>query len=135
MAVTIPDVALVTTLEIERADFNSGGTTMHLYANNYTPVAATVIGDFSEATFPGYAPAANDPYGAAAMVGAVAEIDATEAVFTYGVGVGSEDIYGYWVEDAGGNLLYAERFPGGPYTMALLGDLLGVTVKYQLGQL
>lgn len=135
MAIVIPDVALVDTLEIERASFNAGGTVMKLYANNYTPVAATVLGDFSEATFPGYASANNDPYGAAAMVGPVAQIDATEAVFTRGVGVGSEDIYGYWVEDGAGNLLYAERFAGGPYTIANVGDLIGVTVHYQLGQL
>lgn len=45
------------------------GMKMHLYVNNYTPLPSSVLGDFTEAAWPGYAAQTLSVWSAASIVG------------------------------------------------------------------
>jgi hypothetical protein len=87
---------------------------MHLYQNDYTPTDGMVVGDFTEATFPGYVDYTLEPehWVAPALVGSLYEINYNDfaAFIADGTGFSSQTIYGYWVEDNLTGLWWAERF-------------------------
>lgn len=107
-----------------------GALTLRLYSNNYTPTEATVAGDFVEVAGGGYA--------AKALVGAnwvIAEGAPTEASYPqqeFLFNGDAPDAYGYYVQRADGVVVYAERFPDGPYVIAADGDSIKVTPKVTL---
>lgn len=85
---------------------------IHLYQNNYTPGPASVLGDFTEATFDGYAASDAVVWGTpftdlldnAVVAGGSKQFTSTGAT-TPNV------VYGYYVTDAAGTgYKYAERF-------------------------
>lgn len=87
---------------------------LHLYKNDYTPIAGSAIGDYTEATFDSYAAQAivATDWGAVAVTAHVAEMQQnTPCVFTAGAGpFTTEDVYGYYVTDSVGTYLWGERF-------------------------
>lgn len=85
-----------------------GTLTLKLFKNNYTPVAAMVAGDFTEATFAGYTDQDIEPTDWAAAVA-----DGTDAVsvgpeLTWDPG-GSETIYGWYAVDGDGDVIMAKK--------------------------
>lgn len=92
----------------------------HLYTNDITPDRATVLADFTEAAFTGYAAVTVEAAdftidGVSAHVG---YIQAPPITFTNGSGV-DQDAYGYYVTDAGSTeVLAAGRFDAAPVTKA-----------------
>jgi len=107
--------------------------TYHLYVGDVPPVIlpGTVIGDFTEASYPGYAAQLSAGWGAAVDVAGRATATAANLTFTRGAGAGAaQNIYGYYVTDVGGNLVYAERGTAPPYVFAVTGDNLVVTPKF-----
>lgn len=90
--------------------------TYHLFQNNLTPTAASRIGDFTESTFPGYASEATPIWSAPALVGGVAETTSAQITFSC-TGGGGQNVYGYYVTDAGNTLVYSERYAGAPVNM------------------
>jgi hypothetical protein len=114
-------------------DFVAAGRlhSLHLFQNNYVPVLSDVVGNYTEATFSGYA-SQNPTWGAAFINGSTqAEIDAGALTFTRSAGASSNTIYGIYVLDSGGVLTYAERFPA-PVSMATAGDAIVYTPKATL---
>jgi len=104
---------------------------LHLFQNNYVPLLTDVVGNFTEATFSGYA-SQNPSWGAAFINGSVqAEVDAIALTFTRSAGATSNTIYGIYVLDNAGVLTYAERFPA-PVTMTTTGDAITYTPKVTL---
>lgn len=106
------------------------GTKIRLFQNNYTPVAATVIGDLTEATFSGYA---QITLAGGAVAGA---LDAeNRAVITWNAvtftkaGATGNTIYGYYIVDNGGVLLWLERFDA-PISMTTDGAFITITPKF-----
>lgn len=132
MALKVPNVGVISQLDLLSALMDASWV-MHLFQNDYTPVAGTVIGDFTEATFSGYAGGITltNP-SAAAMVGARASTTFDDNLWSHSGGATSNLIYGYYVVDGGGGLQFAQRDSSGPRSMAALGDTYRVTPVYTL---
>jgi hypothetical protein len=96
-----------------------------LYANDHTPTVGDSLADYVEVTGGGYAPRAL--IGAEWLIEPGERSIATypEQTWTFETGVGL--IYGYFVVQArSGILMWAERFPEGPYRIEHRGDALEV---------
>lgn len=100
--------------------------TLHLYANNYTPVETSVVGDFTEATFSGYSGGvALSNWTAPAIVGGVATSAADPVDQTHNGGATSNTVYGFFVKNVAGDLVWAERDPS-PVVMNAAGQIYRV---------
>lgn len=102
-------------------------TSVHLFKTDVTPSDISVIGDFTEADFTGYAAqtiAAWDASQIDALTGRkfMTPTLGTPAIFTQTGVVLTNTVYGFWLEDNGA-LFFAERFEN-PVQM----DTLGKTV-------
>lgn len=118
MTVIFSHLGLRTELDDSAVDW----VTIHLYKNDVTPTIDSVVGDFTEADFDGYASAAL-VWGAATDVTPEAQIQADPYVSTAGGGLaGPQDIYGYYVLNGAGQLMYAERDPAAPVTISSPGQ-------------
>lgn len=129
------DADLVNELLLLRAGYNANVHQLHLYKNNYTPVAGSVFGSFTEADFSGYASQAMS-YSTATLIGDFAVmVDSATRTFTVGAGGVSNTVYGYFVMDvASGILVYAERFSAS-VNMTTVGDSLAITTQVTLSSL
>lgn len=109
------------------------GVHVHLYTNDYTPLATSTVASFTEATFTGYADVtlSRATWGAPSTVsGKASSTYGTDPTFTCSGGA-SQTCYGYYVttvDDA--TLLWAERFDTSR-TIAS-GETLTVVVKATL---
>lgn len=100
---------------------------VRLFSNNYTPIATTVVSDFTEATFTGYA-AQNVPALSTVFTNAAgqAEIDANATNFFQATdAVSPNTIYGYWIADETSTpiLMWCEKFDT-PIDMTTAGKTL-----------
>ncbi len=85
--------------------------TLKLFKNDYTPVAGSVAGNFTEANFTDYVAKtlSRASWGAPAIVGGKAETQYAQQSWT--CGTTGNDIYGYYIVGAtSGTLIWAERF-------------------------
>jgi hypothetical protein len=100
---------------------------LKLYKSDTTPSETSVAGDFTEADFAGYAPIPLTP--ASWSVGAPSSSAAyAKQTFTSSAAQAAQLIYGYLlVQENSGNLILAERFIDGPYTIENLNDRVKVT--------
>lgn len=105
---------------------------LRLFTNNITPNQASVIGDFTEATFNGSA-AQTPTLGAATTVSHKATVvDSATRTFTKTAGGASETVYGYYLTDASATICYwAERFPA-PISIASTGDAISILLQLTL---
>ncbi len=87
---------------------------VHLYGNDYTPVPGSVIGDYTEADFPGYLPAPliTADWGAVSVTDHVAiSIHDTPSVFEADPsGFLDFAVFGYYVTNGDDEYVYGERF-------------------------
>lgn len=100
--------------------------TLKLYSNNYTPVATSTAGAFTESSFTGYTSKslARASWSTAATVSNKAV--SSYAVQSWSCGATGGTVYGYYVVGTtSGTLYWAERF-GTTRTLAN-GDVLNVT--------
>jgi hypothetical protein len=105
--------------------------TLKLFRNDYTPVKGSVAGDFTEANFSGYSGGvALGGWSAPAIVGGRAVSTANTVTQTHNGGATSNNIYGYYVVDAGGVVWWAERDPNGPILMSVNGQQYQVIPKW-----
>jgi len=97
------------------------GCNCHLFSNNITVSAATVLTDFTECTFTGYAEDAFTAWSSPAIQGdGSAGSTPGDATFTPTSGGGSGTIYGGYVTDPGdAELLWAWNYPSGGITVAM----------------
>ena len=110
---------------------------LRLHQNNPTITAASVAGDFTEATFTGYA--------AVTLTGGSWVVSGTDpttcnypqVTFTCGADSQDQDIYGYYItRTTSGRLYAAENFTGGAVNVDANGDLVKITPEtglYALG--
>lgn len=109
--------------------------TLKLFATNVTPADTDTAGTYTEATGGGYSAktlsngswtvtVGNDPSDA---VYAAQEFTFTGALTT------NTTVYGYFVVDADGVLLWAEKLTSG-FTPANNGDKLTITPKFQMSK-
>jgi len=94
-----------------------------LFKNDYTPIATTVLADFTEADFDGYARIVLSGWPAAALdANDKASTELAAQTFTKSGAVTANTIYGVFVLDDVGNLLYAERNPAGGVVINTAGQ-------------
>jgi hypothetical protein len=127
MSLSVPLVGNQRLLQVLIAGW--GSLTMHLYQNNVTPSPGTVLGNLTEATFPGYSPQAVSNWAAPAPDGSGVRYmtQATAVTFTFTGTGATNNIYGYYITDASNNLLWAEYFAGAPIVMQNPGQQIQVT--------
>lgn len=115
--------------------WNTNVHKLYLFQNNFVPLDSSVLGDFTEATFSGYA-SQSISYTAASLVGDFAICaDSAARTFTVGMGGVSNTIYGYYVVDqTTGLLVYAERFSAS-INMNTVGATITLTVQVTLSSL
>lgn len=105
-----------------------GDKKVRLFKNNLTVVDSTVLGDFVEATYSGYAPLVLAPVRDPDVeVPGVVRSQPIDVEFTHNGGPVSNLIYGYYVTyDLAGvtKFLWGGRFDDGPNTMAAITDVV-----------
>jgi hypothetical protein len=89
--------------------------TLHLFVTGPTITNATLIGALTEASFAGYSAVALAGWTAASVALHVASSTANPVVFT--LSAGSQSIGGWYVKDAGGNLMLAGNDINDPVTL------------------
>jgi hypothetical protein len=138
MAIVLADVGADTIL---KAFFNnswpsaSKNLVLKLYTNDYTPLDTSVAGSFTEASGGGYA-AKTLSNGSWTVTTGNDPSDAVYAqqTFTFtGTLSGTASVYGYFVVDADGVLLLAEKFAYS-FTPSYNGETLKVTPRFQLSK-
>lgn len=108
-----------------------GGCTAKLFKNDHTPGGADVVGDYTEADFNGYAPIPLNDWGPAfTNFAGDAQTDEKLRVWTQTDAAIVNTIYGYYVVDGGGNLIFAERNPAGPVVMDTPGKTYAVLFRF-----
>ena len=98
---------------------------LRLYQNNITPGETDTAGTYTEATFTGYS--------SITLTGASWSVTGSTAsyaqqTFTSTADQASQSIYGYYMTRVTSlDLVYAERFTDGPYTIVNNGDNIKIT--------
>lgn len=125
MALNFPDVGENLALEAVVGKTNATALTVRLYKSNTTPSDSDTAATYTESTFTGYS---------AAALTAGTWGSASGGTITYGAqltytcsGASSESVYGYYVTNAGGVLLYSERDASAPFAIANSGDAVKLT--------
>jgi hypothetical protein len=104
--------------------------TFHLFENNITPLSTSLIGDFVEATFSGYAAVAA-PFLAPGLDPNNNPVAPVQCVYiTDGITPGVA--YGVYILDSAGHLVAASKFDNAPYNFAVAGDQLVFTILFGL---
>lgn len=125
MALNFPDVGENLALEMIVNKTAPSNLTVRLYQSNTTPAEGDTAGTYTESTFTGYSAAAltAGTWGAAAS-----------GTITYGAqltftcsGASAQSVYGYYVTNAGGTLLYSERDASAPFAITNSGDAVKLT--------
>jgi hypothetical protein len=128
MAKKIPDAAALLYLQALISSGLYTGAQVGLYAANHTPVAGDMAATYTaiEASFGGYARQALGVPSAPVMAGgrATTTFGPPNAWSSTGGGAATQ-IYGAFVLDASGRLLWAELDPNGPYDMGTAGHAYG----------
>ena len=133
MAVVVPNKGAQEILKRATNNSATGDLTLKLFENNYTPIEASAVADFTEATFTGYASQGIPGSGATITDADPSEASWAAKTFTSSAGSQSKNVYGYYVVNAGGTVcLWAERFTDGPYPIVNNGDTITVTPKLTL---
>jgi len=98
-----------------------------LYSNNFTPIEKSIIADFTEADFTGYAAQTGTAFLAAILNGdgSVSSVMSSTVQFLQTDVTISQLVYGYFVLDNAGNLVGGERF-NAPINFNAIG--VGVTL-------
>lgn len=130
MSLVVSDAGISYQLAALIAQYNADVLRIHLFQNNITPTKSNVLGDFTEATFDGYAAINIGTWSAPAVSGHVASSSPPQVTFSKTAGVTTNNIYGYYVTDAANSVLYwSERDPNGPVPMAVNGDQYRVLLQ------
>lgn len=103
---------------------------VRLFSNNHTFGAATVLGDLTECTFTGYAAAA-PTWTTPALSGSTAQTLPSPAgvPFTYSGG-STTTVYGFYLTDSGGTVLYGGTTFSSPVTLSTIITSLTVYPTY-----
>jgi len=125
----IPDEGLVSLLRGKLLGLDANTLRVRIFKNNYTPVALSVVGDFTEADYSGYA-SQTPVFPVPGVSGNVSSSTAAMLTFLRGVGATSNDCYGWYATATFGGvtkLVDAKRFAVTPKSMAVVGDGINVT--------
>lgn len=110
---------------------NDDVLTVRLFQNNLTPTQTSVIGDFTEATYDGYAAQTLVYTGAQVHDGANNRWlqPCTTLTYTKGSGTTGNNIYGCYLTDGAGRLRGCGRLDGAPAPMTVVGQTVVITLQ------
>lgn len=115
---------------------NSGIYVLRLFQNDISPDVDTVLTDFDDADFSGYASVTLTLSAIFRNGDDNAETVALLAQFAHNGGGTANDIYGWYLTNMAGGieaLVYCERFGDAPRVMDTLGDIINVTPSIAQG--
>lgn len=128
MAIVVPDVGEVLALGFLVNKTVPENLVLCLYQNNITPAEADTVATYTAATFTGYAQITLTGASWTITGGAPSSAAYAQQTFTSTAGAQNQPIYGYFLKRlTTGDLVYAERFSDGPYTIVNNGDNIKVT--------
>ena len=93
---------------------NPGNWTYHLFVNLYSPTQQDVVANFVECTLPGYSPFSIVParWTGGLQPGVIASYQYPQLTWVFDAyTTAQQTIFGYWVQDGAGNVVFAELFP------------------------
>lgn len=128
LTLQVPDEGEQRMLELVVNKTAQANLTLHLYSNNVTPGDTNVLADFTECTGGGYASVTltGASWTVTAGTGTPASASYAEQTFTWTSVPGVTTVYGYFVKN-GTKVLWAERLPAAPFTIAAAGDNVKIT--------
>ena len=125
MAIQLTSTGINTMLS---AFLESEDQTLKLYSNDVDPETSTTASQFTEVSGEGYVVKTLESSDWSVAAG-VATTTPQTWQFTGAAGV----VYGYYLVGAtSGNLLAAEKFENGPYTVSVSGDKITVSITISL---
>lgn len=129
MSIVLANLKKAQLLETTRAYLNS--LEYRLFVNNFAPIAAMVLADFTECTDTGYSPEPPAFSLAALSVANKGETVGPTITWTLTHSPGDYTIYGYYVVDPADSdkVVYAER-AAQPFTVTAAGQTYSVTPRY-----
>ena len=128
MAIVVPDGGEVLALGFLVNKTVPENLVLCLYQNNITPAEADTVATYTAATFTGYAQLTLTGASWVITGGAPSSAAYAQQTFTSTAGAQNQSIYGYFLKRlTTGDLVYAERFSDGPYTIVNNGDNIKVT--------
>lgn len=129
MAIVFTDTARENTLT-----YLTGGAVtpeslvLRLYSNDKSPSDTDVIADYTEVSGGGYAGITLTPANWTITAGSAIY---PQQSWTFNASAG--DVYGYYlVTETSNEIIFAERFAGGPYSITASGDIIRVTLNLNL---
>ena len=133
MALKVPNQGELYLLDLILADQDNW--TLRLFKNNVTPGDSDTFATYTEADFDGYNSIDGTDLNMAAATTVTGKASSTgdQQTFEHDGGGASNSIYGYYVTigaGGGAKVLWAERLPSPPQTMANMGDNIKVTPKF-----
>ena len=127
MTLVVPNTGEQVLLDAATGKTAATTLTLRLFSNNYTPINSTVAGDVAQVSGGGYAGIALTAASWTTTPGSPTSSAYPEQTFTF---TGATDspgtIYGYYVTNAAGTLIWAERLAA-VFTPASNGDTVKVT--------
>lgn len=103
---------------------------VHLFTNNVNPSNATVLADFTEATFAGYVAQSLTTPNPAVDAAHISTVTAVSVSFT--ITAGAQNIYGWYVTNsANTRLMWSQRDAAAPVAMDAAGiNVFTLTLSY-----
>jgi hypothetical protein len=131
MALVIPNASEVKLLNNLLNISAPTNTILHLYSNNLTPSSTTVIGDVTETASGGYAAITltSSSWTVATSGGGITTASYAERTFNITT---SATIYGYYITNLAGDLLWLERFTAAPFQLPGSGGQVLITSQLSL---
>lgn len=127
MTLVVPNQGEQILLDAATGKTAASALTLRLFSNNFTPVAASVEGDVNEVAGGGYAAVALTAGNWVTTPGSPTSSAYPQVTFTFtGATNAPGTIYGYYITNASGALIYAERLSS-VFTPAANGDSVKVT--------
>lgn len=132
MPLVVPDAGEVRLLEYIVNKTSPTNLVLHLYTNDVDLSTETFTSEsFTEVTASGYAPVTltGANWAVAPSSGISSAVYNTGITFSFTVGV---DVQGYYVTNTSNAILWAEEFPGAPFTLPSTGGDIAIRPQVQL---
>jgi hypothetical protein len=126
MAFVVPYVGEVLWLKYLVNFSSADNLRLHLYTNNYVPTKSDTLSNYTEASATGYASISltGSSWTIATTSGTTSAVYAVQTFTT----TAAMTAYGYYItNNASTQILAAERFTDGPYTLPVTGGTIDVT--------